>query len=146
MRLPGLSVRLVLSAAAVALASHGVAAQDAETAQLSLELNTVQEVEGGCLLSFVAQNGYAADIESVVFETVLFNKAGGVDRLTLFDFGALPAGRPRVRQFVVPQLSCADLGRVLINGASTCEAGDLGAAACSEGLSLSSRIDVEILG
>jgi len=144
--LPGPFVRLVLSAAALALLSPEATAADAESPKLTLELNALEEADGGCLLSFVAQNENAADIDAAVFETVLFNRQGQVSRLTLFDFGALPAGRPRVRQFVVPDLACADLGRVLINGASTCEAGELGASACSDGLSFSSRTDVEILG
>jgi len=47
---------------------------------------------------------------------------------------------------VVPGLQCEALGQILINGASTCEAGELGAAACLQGLTLNSRTDVEMMG
>ena len=65
--------------------------------------------------------------------------------LTLFDFRDLPSERPRVRQFDLSDVACEDLGRVLINGASQCQSGD-GSTLCTEGLLLSSRTDVELLG
>ena len=121
-----------------------VVAQDAPG--LSLELNKLEATDDGCALSFLVVNGHADDIASLVYETVLLDKNGLVDRLTLFDFGALPAGRPRVRQFVVPGLACDALGQVLINGASSCEAGTAGESACTDGLDLGSRVDIEVIG
>jgi hypothetical protein len=118
----------------------------AQEATISVELNAQEQVEAGCKLSFLARNGLDGDIAKAVYETVLFDAEGQVERLTLFDFGTLPAGKPRLRQFVVPGLQCEALGQILINGASTCEAGELGAAACLQGLSLNSRTDVEMMG
>ena len=60
------------------------------------------------------------------------------------DFGALPPGKPRLRQFVVPDLQCEALGQILVNGASTCEAEAPGA--CMDGLTVTSRTGVEMLG
>lgn len=119
-----------------------VAAQD--TAPLSIELNAQEQTDQGCKLSFLARNATGADINAAVFETVLFDTNGQVDRLTLFDFAALPANKPRLRQFVVPGLQCDALGQVLINGIATCEA-DAGEQVC-DGLTLSSRTGVEMLG
>nr|WP_261395655.1 hypothetical protein [Salipiger bermudensis] len=133
-------------AVALALGLAGpLAAQDSAPA-LTLELNAQEQVETGCKLSFLARNGHPTAIDKVVYETVLFDTTGQVERLTLFDFGTLPAGKPRLRQFVVPGLQCDGLGQILINGASTCEAGELGASACIEGLGLTSRTDVEMMG
>lgn len=120
-------------------------AQD-QTPGLSIELNTVAEANGGCQLTFVAKAGFENGVEKAVFETVLFDKEGAVNRLTLFDFDAIPAGRPRVRQFVIPELACTDLGQILINGVNTCEAPGMESAACAAGLSVSSRIGVELIG
>ncbi|WP_414898306.1 hypothetical protein [Rhodovulum sp. YEN HP10] len=135
------------AAAAVGLlaSSLGASAQEAGS-HLSIELNAVAPAETGCLISFLARNGHETGIDRAVFETVLIDRQGQVDRLSLFDFGTLPAGRPRMRQFSVPGLDCGDLGQILINGATTCEAGALGEAACTEGLGLSSRTDVELIG
>ncbi len=131
----------------LALLPLPVAAQEGGAAgTLSLELNTTKSVESGCQLSFLIQNGHDTDIDAAVYETVLLDAEGQVDRLTLFDFGTLPAGRPRVRQFVVPGTGCDGLGQLLINGANRCEAGGAESDLCTKGLELKSRSDVEVIG
>jgi len=123
-----------------------VSAQDGPGAHVSIELNALEAVEDACRVSFVIQNGHDVDIEQAVYEAVLFDTDGRVDRLTLFDFGALPSARPCVRQFVIPGLACTALGRLLINGAETCAGQGVPEGACSEGLDLRTRTDVEVLG
>lgn len=135
-----------LGAALVAALPLGAAAQDAP-ATLIVELNRIVPLDGACRLTFMAQNNMDADIEQIVFETVLFTAEGGVDRLTLFDMGALPTARPRVREFDMPGLSCAALGRVLFNGVDTCTGNGLDPAVCEGALSPVSRVnDVEVIG
>lgn len=122
------------------------------TARLSVELNRIDTVQiatvqsdmmqDACRLTFLAQNMLGADIAALALETVLIDVDGRVDRLTLFDFGALPEGIPRVRQFDIPGLACERLGRVLINGVAECS----GAQAFGGALDLGSRTDVEVVG
>ncbi|MHA3916078.1 hypothetical protein [Halovulum sp. GXIMD14793] len=121
-------------------------AQSEDTPHVSVELNASDPVDTGCRISFVIQNSHATDIEKAVYEAVLFDTEGRVDRLTLFDFGNLPSNRPRVRQFVVPDLNCADLGRLLINGSETCDGAGLAPDACTRGLELKSRTKTEVIG
>ncbi|GFE64688.1 hypothetical protein [Litoreibacter roseus] len=116
------------------------------TNKVAIELNTVTEGDGTCTLTFLVTNRQTVDIDQLVYETVLFEADGRVAQLTLFDFGALPMGRPRVRQFAVPDLTCGNLGRVLFNGVQTCRAEGLAADACEGGLVPSSRVSVEVLG
>ena len=129
---------------AAALATPAFA--EAPAPVLGLELNTVSEAEGACRLTFLAENGLGADLDALVLEAVLVTAEGDVDRLTLFDFGALPAGRPRVRQFDLSGLSCAALGQVLVNGAADCAGAGLAPGACIEALRLSTRTGVEVAG
>ncbi|MEQ3710431.1 MAG: hypothetical protein ABNH38_17655 [Tateyamaria sp.] len=127
----------------------GVSVQADETDlndKIAIELNTVAEGQDSCTLTFLVTNGHAVDIEQLVYETVLFDANGSVDRLTLFDFGTLPVARPRVRQFAVSELTCNDLGRILFNGLHTCAAQGLDKAVCAAGLVPSSRVLVEVLG
>lgn len=132
--------------ASVALA-HGAVAEDKELGEAVLiELNATKSTADSCTLTFLVLNGHATEIEKAVYETVLFNSAGQVDRLTLFDFGTLPPGRPRVRQFSVPGMTCEGLGQVLINGAHTCEAGDLPPSICETGLTVDTRTSIEVTG
>ncbi|APX14098.1 hypothetical protein [Tateyamaria omphalii] len=132
---------------ALALTASGAAAQEGDlTGKIAIELNTVTESDSACTLTFMVTNGHEMAIDQLVYETVLFDASGQVDRLTLFDFGALPVGRPRVRQFAVPDVACDGLGRVLFNGLHTCEAEGLEAGVCAAGLVLRSRVEIEVLG
>lgn len=117
-----------------------------ETAALSVELNAVEPREAACRLTFVVENRLGADLDALVFETVLFDRSGQVLTLTLFDFGAVPVGRSRVRQFDVPSTGCDSIGRVLLNGTHACSGAGLAETICADGLHWSSRTDVEVLG
>ncbi len=139
------SIKKLQAAVLLACVATSVAAQeDAVDPKLIVELNTAETMDTACRLSFMVTNEHPQDIEAVVFETVLFNVDGSVNQLTLFDFGALPSNRPRIRQFDVPGLGCDGLGRLLINGAVTCEAPDAGL--CINTLELRTRTQIEVLG
>jgi hypothetical protein len=118
----------------------------AEGARLSVELNAAEDTGGGCRLTFLADNALGADLSSLVLETVLITREGLVERLTLLDFQSLPQGRTRVRQFDLPGLACADLGRVLFNAAATCTGAGLTPDSCMAGLRPGTRLDVEVTG
>lgn len=142
-----------LLAAALCLAGMGPAPGLAETsdtdpaARLDLALNTVSATEaGGCRLTFVIRNDLGTTIENLVAEAVLFDAEGRVATMTLFDFGALPEARPRVRQFDLAGPSCDRIGEILVNGIGTCEGAGLAPAACLDGLRLSSDTDIEVTG
>jgi hypothetical protein len=132
----------------LALTSMMGAARGAEDAagKLSIELNATSSGNGACTLTFLVENGHAAPIDKLVYETVLFDSSGQVNRLTLLDFGKLPSGVLRVRQFVIPETPCDGLGRVLFNGVNVCEAAGLDAGQCGMPLTLSSRTKIEVIG
>ncbi|QHQ35144.1 hypothetical protein [Algicella marina] len=134
----------VFAAVSCALPAH--AQDDTSGGTLLIELNTVSDNNGNCRMTFMAQNQYETEIEQAVFETVILTTTGEVARLSLFDFQSLPAAKPRVRQFDLADMACADIGRVLINGTATCTVEGAASDACETGLELKSRIDVELLG
>ena len=138
----------VLAAMTVGLAgAQAASAQEEDLGEAVLiELNATKANEGGCTLTFLVINGHPSQIDKAVYETVLFDTNGQVDRLTLFDFGTLPPGRPRVRQFTVPGMACDGLGQVLVNGAHTCEAAELPESACETDLKLDTRTNIEVTG
>ncbi len=137
---------ICLLAACLLPATLALAEETAIGAAVSLELNAVTPGEDSCTLTFMVINGHPTQIDKAVYETVLFDVGGQVDRLTLFDFGTLPPGRPRVRQFSIPGTSCEQLGQVLFNGARACTAPALSQDACESGLQLSTRTEIEVLG
>ncbi|MDF3415098.1 hypothetical protein HKX54_11580 [Sulfitobacter sp. M57] len=139
---------LVKCACALGLTVSGAAlAQETDLGgRIAVELNAAQTTDTACTLTFMITNGLKAQVDRVVYETVLFDTKGQVNRLTLFDFGTLPVARPRVRQFSVPELTCDQLGRVLFNGANTCDGADLDKGDCARGLDLSTRTQIEVIG
>ena len=76
------------------IAAAGSAAS--EESGLGVELNALAQEADACRVTFVARNLTGQDIDHAVFETVIFTTQGSVATLTLFDFQALPDGRPRV--------------------------------------------------
>jgi len=135
----------VLFAAAVPAVVLAQSGEDTPSG-LILELNAVQDVGGACRLTFLARNETGVAIDQAVFETVIFDKSGGVVSLSLFDFRDLPADRPRVRQFELAEMACNTVGQALINGANSCIVDGIESKVCDASLSLSSRIAVELLG
>lgn len=129
-------------AAAPALAQNAPPA----ASSLMVELNAADTIGESCRLTFVLNNTLASDIEKFVSETVLFSDEGQVVLLTLFDFGTLPKGRARVRQFQVPETSCDRLGLILFNGADRCDGQGHSASKCAAALSLSSRVRIGLEG
>ena len=137
----------LITALVSAIALTGTAiAEEAAAPFLSVELNLAEQQQGNCRLTFVAQNGMGVDVTAVVFETVLFDRAGQVIDLTLFDFKDLPDGSPRVRQFDLAGVECTSVGRVLLNGVHACTGANLTAESCANALRWSSRTDIEVLG
>lgn len=138
-------VRLV----ALALAVSGVPAIAQETSQsggdksLTVELNALQPSQRGCRFTFVATNRLGAELKSVGFELVLFNKAGMVNRITIVDFKDLPEGKTKVRQFDFSGIQCADLGRVLVNDATDCAGDGVEPKACIRYLKTDTRAETE---
>lgn len=138
---------LVSRLLAVALTFSGAAyAQERAEPSLLLELNALQPTEQTCRLIFVVQNGLPEALEQLSFEAVVFNQKDVVERLTLLDFEAVPHGKMRVRQFDLPNLSCDQIKRILINGTNSCANKGGVSLSCDEHLQLNSRTPVEIAG
>lgn len=110
---------------------------------LSLELNGLDATEAGCRFTFVIANGLGAPLDNAGFEIVLFDKAGLVSRLVTLDFKELPDGKTKVRQFDLPGVDCAGLGRVLVNDATECSGAGIDAGACISKLKASTKAGVE---
>ncbi|RBW54924.1 hypothetical protein [Ruegeria sp. A3M17] len=113
---------------------------------LIMELNTVQDLGQACRLTFVIENKTGTAIDEASFETVIFDAAGSVVSLSLFNFRDLPEDRLRVRQFLLPDRDCSSVGKVLINGTNSCKVAGADSSICEDGLELQSRTDVELIG
>lgn len=140
MRLSALTFALVL-----ALAVFPAGAQEAteDTPGMTLELNGLQPVEGGCRITFVVTNGLPGAVERAAYELAFFDAEGLVSRLAVVDFLELAAGKSKVRQFQFPGTPCPSISRLLLNDATECTGPGLGAGACMAGLRTANRTDIE---
>ncbi|SFJ69726.1 hypothetical protein [Celeribacter neptunius] len=125
------------------ISAQGLAA-DSSPAALRFELNAIEQVETGCRLSFVAENGLSADIGGLVLETVFFDPDDRVTLMTMLDFGALPHGRSRVRQFALAGQACSGIGQILFNGVESCDGAGITPDSCEAALTVSSRTEIGV--
>lgn len=122
-------------------------AQDAGTpGVLSIEMNDLAQSEKGCKLTFVAGNSLPQSLTKASFEFVLFNQKGLVERMAVFDFRDLPAGKTKVRQFTLAGTQCDAVKSLLINDAPACEGEGVAKDACMKALKTGSKSDVELKG
>lgn len=136
-----LALALALTSALVlpALGSEGSQSKTG----LSLELNRLEQNGASCRATLVVRNGFETNLDETAFELVMFDKAGLISLMTVFDFGALPAGKTRVQRFDLPQTSCPDLTRILINGVSRCAGTGIDVSRCEMNLSTNNRAGIE---
>lgn len=120
----------------------GVTAR-AEPGAIGIELNKLQDVDGGCRISLVFNNGLAHAVEALSIETVLFGKDGAVQEFLVLKSNPLPAAKVRVQQFDIAGAKCGAIGRVLLNDVKECKVADLTPAACLAAIAPSSRTDTE---
>ncbi|MCK5932305.1 MAG: hypothetical protein KAG89_09085 [Fulvimarina manganoxydans] len=142
---PTLAFMVALAATAPTMAQDTSAETSASTASpsLSLELNRAIATDNGCRLGFVTTNKMGADLSKAAFEIVLFNPKGLIERLLVLDFGAMPDGRTKVREFNLSGSPCDSIDRVLVNGVSACEGDGVSKEACALAIQASSRADIE---
>jgi len=113
--------------------------------KISIELNRVSEVKDACRMSFVFTNGLEVPVETLLIETVLFNKEQSVERFLVLKSRPLSPRKIRVQQFDVRGVACGRLGKLLLNDIKDCKTGDLTAAGCLEKIVPSSRTDVPFI-
>jgi hypothetical protein len=112
---------------------------DKPPARLDLELNRLEDMDGGCRLTLMFTNGLDAAIEAMSIETVLFDPEGRVIRFLLLKPRPLSPGRTRVQQFDIRDLACPAIARVLLNDVTDCVGEGLDPAICLAAINVTSR-------
>ncbi|WP_306148624.1 MULTISPECIES: hypothetical protein [unclassified Roseibium] len=135
-------IALISAVTALCLLSSA-SAQDA-AGKIELELNQVQSNQaGGCRLSVIATNGLERPIEKLGLELVVFNNEGIIDRLMRLDLRRMSAGKTKVQQFDLPDVSCDGLSRLHINDVVNCVPPAITDVYCPDLLQLSNRTSLQ---
>lgn len=112
---------------------------------ITLELNKIEPVDNDCVLTFVVSSNLKADVSKLAYEFVVFDAEFRVQRMTVFDFRDIAAGKYRVRQFQLPNTNCGSLGRLLINDVSACKGDAVDPSQCVAGLKITNKTNTEFL-
>jgi len=103
---------------------------------IRIELNTMENVQNSCRLSFVIENKGETPIETLKLDLAVFGREGGIQRRWVVELGPVRGSKTMVRTFDV-EGDCAQIGSVLVNDVTACAPGDPGT--CLDRLTLSSR-------
>lgn len=133
--------RLCVAALAACCFAFSSASAFAESGNFELELNTASDVGEACRLTFVATNNTGIELTKTGYEVAAFDSTGVVSAILILEFGALPESKTRVVQFDLPNMKCAAISRLLVNGQDSCEAADGAHDVCMKALSATSRIE-----
>jgi len=112
----------------------------AESGNFELELNIATDVADACRLTFVATNNTGIALTQNGYEVAAFDATGVVSAILVLELGQLPLNKTRVVQFDLPNMKCADISRLLVNGQDSCESTDGTHDICMKALNASSRV------
>ena len=144
--MPSKANRACLALAMVAgflTSGQGAAAQDPQSGRIGVELNRLEQNGEACRLTFVVSNELGSDLSGSGFEMVIFDANGLVRLMTVFDFGALPAGKTVVKRFELPDTGCGSVSRILVNSATRCIGPGIDASQCAAALTTTNRTETD---
>ena len=133
---------LLFVATAPGLVQEARAQQTSDS--VSLELNKLEDKEKGCTASFVIQNSLPEKFESLRVSMYMFRIDGIIDRSWNLELGPLLANKLQIKEFVMKDTRCDDVGSFLINTINECRTDAGPVEDCLARLKVSSRSTVEI--
>jgi len=103
---------------------------------IHIELNTMENLQNSCRLSFVIENKGETPIETLKLDLAVFGREGAIQRRLIIDLAPLRASKTVVRAFDV-EGDCGQIGSILVNDVTACAPSDPGT--CLDRLALASR-------
>ena len=103
---------------------------------IRIELNTIENVQNNCRLSFVIENKGETPIETLKLDLAVFGREGTIQRRLIVELGPVRGSKTVVKAFDV-ESDCGQIGSILVNDVTACAPGDPGT--CLDRLALSSR-------
>ena len=118
----------------------------AEAGKLGIEVNKFEEIAGGgCRAYFLFQNNTPSSFEGFEMSLAIFDKAGVIDRLLSIDAAPLPVARTTLKLFEIPQITCANIGQILLHDVPVCKPQNAEPADCYPLITLNSRTSAALV-
>ena len=87
---------------------------------LKIELNKLEAVEGACRAYMIFENNSGNTYDSLKLDLVMFDSDGLINKRIAVEGAPLPVGKTSVKLFDIKDVSCEQLGRILLNDVLTC--------------------------
>ena len=143
-------MKTILKAAALAVFAAGAAAAQspaptAPAADIEIELNKLEQMNGSCrfYLVFRTRGGEALDRATIDF--FLFDQEEVILKQFAYEAGPLASSRTAVKRFDLPETACVGVGKLLLNNVTNCEAADGPRENCIDRFAPSSRAEAALI-
>jgi len=99
----------------------------AQSGELHVELNRLEERGDGCRVHLVLENTSPHAYTSYQLDLVIFSSDGVISRRLALETAPLRANKTMVKEFELAGLSCKGVGRILLNDILACasDAGEM---------------------
>lgn len=109
-------LRILLFVAALACSGPAFA----QSGGVQVELNKLQPVDDACRAYLVTQNLSDTAFDSLKLDVVMFDADGIVAKRLAIQLAPIPAGKTRLKVFDMADLSCGQIGQLLLNNVLEC--------------------------
>lgn len=99
----------------------GAPAAGAQSDELRIELNRLEKRAAGCRVHLVLENTSPRAYTSYRLDLVVFGADGVIARRLALETAPLRASKTMVKEFELIDLTCKQVGRILLNDVSQCE-------------------------
>jgi hypothetical protein len=112
---------------------------------IRIELNKLEERNGACRVYLVLENTGNITFSGFKLDLVTFDKEGIITGRLAVETAPLRALKTTVKLFDIPNLVCADMGRIIINDVIDCHDGTEQRSECITFVESSSRSTVPLV-
>ena len=92
----------------------------ADDGAIAIELNKIEQTEEGCRPLFLFDNRSGHQLNVFQVELALFDVKGVFSQQVLLDMAPLYKDKKVVASFLMSDLSCDEIGSILVNGLPSC--------------------------
>ncbi|NIZ62571.1 hypothetical protein DL239_16490 [Sedimentitalea sp. CY04] len=118
----------------------------AETGQLMVELNKVEEIDGGgCRAFFLFRNQTEKSFAGFEMSLAILDGQGVIDRLLSIDASPLPVQRTTLKLFEIPEISCTNISEILLHDVTSCQPQNEDQMDCFPILDLGSKTSAQLV-
>ena len=132
--------------AAIALLVGLSTAASAQDGGLTVELNKLEEGEGGgCRAFFLFRNETGMSFEGFEMSLAILDTSGVIGQLLSIDASPLPVSRTTLKLFEIPETTCGGIGEILLHEMTACQPQNADEMDCFEVLTLDSKATVQLV-